>query len=236
MVLLVLTVCLFPLQFLTLELPKRIINDAIDADTSYIDVLDWEMTQENYLIMLSCLFLLAVLFHGLMKMRINTMKGVLSERMLRRYRYTLISRITRFPQPYLRRTSQGEMVSMVTAEAEPLGGMMGDAISLPVMQAGQMLTILAFLFLQNVWFGLAAIALIPLQAWLIPKLQRQINLLNKDRIVQVRHLAAEIGETATGTPELRGNGGWRLERLNFAAMAAGAIVSPKAPVALERSS
>jgi len=193
MVLLVLTVCLFPLQFLTLELPKRIINDAIDADTSYIDVLDWEITQENYLIMLSCLFLLAVLFHGLMKMRINTMKGVLSERMLRRYRYTLISRITRFPQPYLRRTSQGEMVSMVTAEAEPLGGMMGDAISLPVMQAGQMLTILAFLFLQNVWFGLAAIALIPLQAWLIPKLQRQINLLNKDRIVQVRHLAAEIG-------------------------------------------
>ncbi len=209
MVLLLLTVCLFPLQFLTLELPKRIINDAIDADTSYIDVLDWEMTQENYLIMLSFLFLLAVLVHGLMKMRINTMKGVLSERMLRRYRYTLISRITRFPQPYLRRTSQGEMVSMVTAEAEPLGGMMGDAISLPVMQAGQMLTILTFLFLQNVWFGLAAIALIPLQAWLIPKLQRQINLLNKDRIVQVRHLAAEIGETATGTPELRGNGGWR---------------------------
>ena len=86
MVLLVLTVCLFPLQFLTLELPKRIINDAIDADTSYIDVLNWEMTQENYLIMLSVLFLLAVLFHGLMKMRINTMKGVLSERMLRRYR------------------------------------------------------------------------------------------------------------------------------------------------------
>ncbi|MBO9479784.1 cyclic nucleotide-binding domain-containing protein [Shimia sp. R11_0] len=203
------TACLFPLQFLTLELPKRIINDAIDAEQDFIDVLNYEMTQENFLIMLSLLFLLTVLGHGLMKMRINTMKGVLSERMLRRYRFSLISRITRFPQPYLRRTSQGELVSMITAESEPLGGMMGDAISLPVMQAGQMLTILTFLFLQNVWFGLAAIALIPLQAWLIPKLQRQINLLNKDRIQQVRHLAAEIGETATGTPELRGNGGWR---------------------------
>ncbi|CUH52197.1 cyclic nucleotide-binding domain-containing protein [Shimia marina] len=209
MVLLFMTACLFPLQFLTLELPKRIINDAIDAEQDFIDVLNYEMTQENFLIMLSLLFLLTVLGHGLMKMRINTMKGVLSERMLRRYRFSLISRITRFPQPYLRRTSQGELVSMITAESEPLGGMMGDAISLPVMQAGQMLTILTFLFLQNVWFGLAAIALIPLQAWLIPKLQRQINLLNKDRIQQVRHLAAEIGETATGTPELRGNGGWR---------------------------
>lgn len=209
LLLLLLTACLFPLQFLTLELPKRIINDAIDSDQSIIDVFDYEMDQESFLIMLSVLFLVAVLGHGLMKMRINTMKGVLSERMLRRFRFTLITQITRFPQPYLKRTSQGELVAMITAEAEPMGGMMGDAVSLPVMQAGQMLTILAFLFLQSFWFGLAAIALIPLQAWLIPKLQRQINLHNKDRIQEVRHLAAEIGETATGAPELRGNGGWR---------------------------
>ncbi len=209
MVLLVLTACLFPLQFLTLELPKRIINDAIDADQNIIDVFGYEMDQERFLITLSVLFLFAVLGHGLMKMRINTMKGILSERMLRRFRFTLINQVTRFPQPYLRRTSQGELVAMITSEAEPMGGMMGDAISLPVMQAGQMLTILIFLFMQNVWFGLAAIALIPLQAWIIPKLQRQINLHNKDRIQQVRHLAAEIGETATGAPELRVNGGWR---------------------------
>ncbi|MEP2531212.1 cyclic nucleotide-binding domain-containing protein [Shimia sp.] len=209
MVLLALTACLFPLQFLTLELPKRIINDAIDADQSFIDVLDYEMAQETFLIVLSSLFLISVLFHGLMKMRINTMKGVLSERMLRRFRFSLITRITRFPQPYLRRTSQGELVAMITSEAEPMGGMMGDAISVPVMQAGQMITILSFLFLQSVWFGLAAIALIPFQAWLIPKLQRQINLHNKDRIQEVRYLAAEIGETASGAPELRVNGGWR---------------------------
>ncbi|MGR3713952.1 MAG: cyclic nucleotide-binding domain-containing protein [Shimia sp.] len=209
MVLLILTACLFPLQFLTLELPKRIINDAIDAGQSVIDVFDYEMDQERFLILLSVAFLVAVLFHGLLKMRINTMKGILSERMLRRFRYTLIGRITRFPQPYLRRTSQGELVSMITAEAEPMGGMMGDAVSLPVMQAGQMITILAFLFMQNLWFGLAAVALIPLQAWLIPKLQRQINLHNKDRIKEVRLLAAEIGETSAGAPELRVNGGWR---------------------------
>ncbi len=209
MVLLMLTACLFPLQYLTLELPKRIINDAIDADRNIIDVFDYEMNQETFLIVLSFLFLGAVLGHGLLKMRINTLKGILSERMLRRFRFTLISRITRFPQPYLRRTSQGELVAMITAESEPMGGMMGDAISLPVMQAGQMITILSFLFLQNLWFGVAAVALIPLQAWIIPKLQRQINLHNKDRIQEVRHLAAEIGETATGAAELRVNGGWR---------------------------
>ena len=209
LVLLAVTVCLFPLQYLTLELPKRIINDAIGAQASTVEFLGQSFSQLAFLWLLCGAFLLSVLAHGLLKMRINTMKGVLAERMLRRFRYSLIARVLRFPQPYFERVSQGELVSMITAESEPMGGLMGDAISQPVLQAGQMLTILAFLFAQNFWFGLAAVALIPLQGWLIPMLQRQINLLNKKRIKQVRALAAEIGESAAGASTLRVNGGWR---------------------------
>ena len=203
------TVTLFPLLYLTLELPKRIINDAIGASSQIVEFWGYSLPQTTFLMVLCFAFLAAVLAHGLMKMRINTMKGVLSERMLRRFRYHLISRALRFPQPYFERVSQGEMVSMITAESEPMGGLMGDAISQPVLQAGQMITILSFLFLQSVWFGLAAVALIPLQAWLIPRLQRQINLLNKKRIQEVRLLAAQIGENAAGASTLRANGGWR---------------------------
>ncbi len=203
------TTCLFPLLYLTLELPKRIINDAIGAQSSTVDVWGMSFDQLTYLWILCGAFLLAVLVHGLTKMRINTMKGVLSERMLRRFRYSLIARVLRFPQPYFERTSQGELVSMITSESEPMGGLMGDAVSQPVLQAGQMLTILYFLFLQNFWFGLAAIALIPLQAWVIPMLQRRINRLNKKRVQQVRGLASEIGESAAGASTLRVNGGWR---------------------------
>ncbi|WP_170610447.1 ABC transporter transmembrane domain-containing protein [Ruegeria arenilitoris] len=210
--LLAVTATLFPLLYLTLELPKRIINDAIGASSSIINVLGFDLPQTTFLIILCIAFLFAVLAHGLMKMRINTMKGILSERMLRRFRYQLINLALRFPQPYFERVSQGEMVSMITAESEPMGGLMGDAISQPVLQAGQMITILSFLFLQSFWFGLAAIALIPLQAWLIPKLQRQINLLNKTRIQEVRVLAAQIGENAAGAATLRANGGWRYRR------------------------
>ncbi|MBY6067425.1 cyclic nucleotide-binding domain-containing protein [Leisingera aquaemixtae] len=209
MVLLVVTACLFPLLYLTLELPKRIINDAIGAESSTITVLGQSFDQLTFLWILCGAFLLSVLCHGLLKMRINTMKGVLAERMLRRFRYQLIARVLRFPQPYFERVSQGELVSMVTSESEPMGGLMGDAVSQPVLQAGQMLTILFFLFLQNFWFGMAAIALIPLQGWLIPMLQRQINQLNKKRIKQVRALATEIGESAAGASTLRINGGWR---------------------------
>lgn len=209
MTLLVVTLTLFPLLYLTLELPKRIINDAIGSGSGTIAAYGFEFTQIQYLMLLSAAFLVAVFVHGILKMRINTMKGVLAERLLRRLRYTLIARILRFPQPYFERTSQGELVSMVTAESEPMGGLMGDAVAQPVLQAGQMLTILGFLFFQSVTFGLAACALIPLQAWLIPRLQKQINLLNKKRVVQVRALAAEIGEGAAGASTLRVNGGWR---------------------------
>lgn len=210
--LLAITIILFPLLYLTLELPKRIINDAIGAENKVVAFWGIEIGQVPFLALLCILFLFSVLGHGLVKMRINTIKGILAERMLRRFRYDLINRILRFPRPYFQQTSQGELVSMVTSESEPLGGIMGDAISQPVLQAGQMLTILSFLFLQSRWFGLAAVALIPVQAWLIPKLQKQVNLLNKSRIKEVRQLAAEIGESAAGATELRLNYGWRYNR------------------------
>ena len=215
LILLAVTLTLFPLLYLTLELPKRIINDAIGAGSDFVNFYGYQLDQITFLMVLCGFFLLSVLGHGIMKMRINTMKGVLAERLLRRLRYQLIGRIQRFPAPYFERTSQGELVSMVTSESEPMGGLMGDAVAQPVLQAGQMITILAFLFLQSVAFGLAACALIPLQAWLIPKLQRQINLLNKKRVIQIRALAAEIGEGAAGASTLRTNGGWRFRMAMF---------------------
>ncbi|UWQ91793.1 ABC transporter transmembrane domain-containing protein [Aliisedimentitalea scapharcae] len=209
LVLLGLTILTFPFIYATLELPKRIINDAIGMQAASYDVLGFELGQTQYLMLLCVAFLGAVLAAGMLKMRLNTMKGVLAERMLRRLRYSLIARMMRFPKPYFQKTSQGELVSMITSEAEPMGGLMGDAVAQPVFQAGQMLTIVTFLFMQSVWFGLASVMLIPLQAWVIPRLQRQINLLNKERIQEVRHLASEIGESAAGISDLRSNGGWR---------------------------
>ena len=213
--LLVFTVVTFPFLYVTLELPKRIINDAIGSTTEIVKVFDFEVTQVQFLLGLCFAYLASVLVHGLMKMRLNTMKGVVAERLLRRFRYKLIERMMRFPRSYFQTTSQGELVSMVTSEAEPMGGLMGDAVAQPAFQAGQMLIILLFLFIQSPWFGLAGVALIPLQAWLIPLLQRQINLLNKERIKEVRHLSAEIGETAAGITDLRTNGGWRFRLAEF---------------------
>ena len=213
--LLLVTLVTFPFLYATLELPKRIINDAIGADADVIDVWGYDLSQTQFLMTLCVGYLVAVLCHGLIKMRLNTMKGVVAERLLRRFRYGLIARMMRFPRRYFQETSQGELVSMVTSEAEPMGGLMGDAVAQPLFQLGQMLIIVTFLFLQSVWFGLAGIALIPLQAWLIPMIQRQINQLNKERIKEVRALASEIGESAAGITDLRTNGGVRYRLATF---------------------
>lgn len=213
--LLAFTVFTFPFLYATLELPKRIINDAIGAESKTVDVFGYEITQVQFLLALCLTYLAAVVVHGLLKMRLNTMKGILAERLLRRFRYQLISRMMLFPRSYFQKTSQGELVSMITSEAEPMGGLMGDFLAQPVFQAGQMLIIVLFLFLQSFWFGLAGVALIPLQAWVIPMLQRQINQLNKERIKEVRQFSAEIGETAAGITDLRTNGGWRYRLATF---------------------
>ncbi|MBX2854918.1 MAG: cyclic nucleotide-binding domain-containing protein [Rhodobacteraceae bacterium] len=207
LMLLAITIASFPVLYMTLEIPKVIVNDAIGGDGSPVEAFGFTFTQIEFLAALCAAFIGFVLMSGVIKMKLNTFKGVVAERLLRRFRYQLINRILRFPLPHFRRTSQGELISMVTSEAEPLGGLMGDAVAQPVFQAGQMLTILAFLFMQNVWFGLAAIALIPVQAYVIPMLQRRINLLNKERVQHVRKLAERIGEGVAGVEDLRSNYG-----------------------------
>lgn len=139
------------------------------------------------------------------KLVINIYRGTLGERMLRRLRLQLVERIMQFPLNRFRRTSQGELVAMINQETEPLGGFIGEAISLPLYQGGLLLTILVFMFVQDWKLGLAAIALYPVQAWLIPKLQREVNLLNQQRTIRLRNLAENLGEVVAGINEVHIN-------------------------------
>ncbi|THF73641.1 MAG: hypothetical protein E8G75_09670 [Sulfitobacter sp. SK025] len=43
--LLIFTLALFPLLYLSLELPKRIINDAIEAPSGSVTVFGWQIDQ-----------------------------------------------------------------------------------------------------------------------------------------------------------------------------------------------
>ena len=216
MILLVMTFASFPFLYASLELPKIIVNRAISAEGFPKTIYGLEFEHVQYLMVLSAIFLLFVLANGAFKYFINVFKGQLGERMLRRLRYQLFSQALRFPVPHFRRTSQGEIIAMITAEVEPLGGFIGDVIAQPAFQGGTLLTILGFMFAQDVALGLAAVALYPVQVWLIPKLQRQVNALAKERVRAVRRLAERIGETVTGIEEIHGNDTAEYHRADFA--------------------
>jgi ABC-type multidrug transport system fused ATPase/permease subunit len=98
--------------------------------------------------------------------------------------------------------SQGEIVAMITAEAEPLGGFVGDSVALPVFQGGTLITIVVFMFVQDWVLGLAAISLYPIQAYFIPKLQRRVNQLKKQRTVKIRRLSDRVGEVVNTAQEM----------------------------------
>ncbi len=220
--LLLVTALSFPFLYFSLELPKRIINEAIGPESfvprAFVELFGFqllELDQLPYLFALCSLFLALVLVNGGFKYFINVYKGRLGERMLRRLRYELFGRALRFPLPHFRRTSQGEIISMITAEVEPLGGYVGDVLALPAFQGGTLITILVFLFAQNPILGGAAIALYPLQMYLIPKLQSKVNALGKQRIQAVRKTSERIGEVISGIQELHSNDTSELELADF---------------------
>ncbi|WP_339861764.1 ABC transporter transmembrane domain-containing protein [Thalassospira alkalitolerans] len=197
------TMLSFPFLYYSLDLPKLIVNEAIGGAGEPYDILGIELNQIEYLFTLSGIFLALVFVNGGFKYFINVYVGVMSERLLRRLRYTLFERVLRFPLPHFRKTSQGEIVSMITAEAEPLGGFFGEAFSLPLYQGGMLITITAFIFIQDPLMGLAAISFYPLQGYLIPKLQRRVNLLGKQRVQNVRRMSEHIGEIVAGATDIR---------------------------------
>ena len=161
-------------------------------------------------------FLAVVLVNGGFKYCINTFKGQLGERMLRRFRYQLYLRLLRFPLTYFQTRSSAQIIPMVTAESESLGGFIGDALAIPAFQGGTLLTIILFMFMQDPVLGAAAIALYPVQGYVIPKLQRKVNELGKQRVRTARIVADRIQESAAGIVEIHANDTVKLQLTDFA--------------------
>ena len=161
----IMAVTALPFLYAFYELPKRIINEAIQSKKiSFPTEFLWiELDQVGYLFTLCGLFLTLVLVNQCFKYVINVYKGLSGERMLRRLRYDLYSRVLRFPQPTFRKMSQGEITQMINAEVEPLGGFIGDAFSTPAFQGGTLLVIFGFVIVQDIWLAAAAIMFYPVQ-------------------------------------------------------------------------
>ncbi len=212
------TVATLPLLYLSLELPKIIVNEAIEGDPSAFprEIYGESVDRLPFLVGLCVAFLATVLAINALKYVMNVSIGMCGERMLRRIRYSLVDHAMRFPPQRFRTSDPGEVVQTVIAETEPLGGFIGELISTPAYQGGMFVVFVGFIFAQNPLLGLAAVATIPLQAVVIPRMQRRVVRLNRERAANQRRVAEAISEPVTGFDEVVTNGAalWRLSRLS----------------------
>ena len=237
---LLLVVFSLPFYFLSLDLPKQIINRGIQGDgftepgsTQPFMQIDmpfgesltgeaanlfpgFSLDQAGTLVALSLTFLGLVIINGSFKFVINTGKGRMGERMLRRMRYELSDLVLRFPIPQIRKMKQAEVATMIKDEVEPLGGFIGEAFVTPVFLGGQALTAMIFIMLQNVWLGLVAASIVLVQAFLIPRLRKRILILGKERQLTARQLAGRIAEVIEGAVEIHANDTSNYERADLA--------------------
>lgn len=187
-----------PALYATLELPKLIINKALAPNPPPLVLAGLRLEQVELLFALCLMFLFAVLLHGAIKYAANLSQGRLSESVLRRLRLTVYGEWRRRNRP----GGGPQLIPLLVQELEPIGGFAGEALVLPVLQGGSFLTILTFMLVQDPVLGAAAITLLPVQLALIPRLQRRINALARDRVKEVRRLGHMLGkEEASPHPQ-----------------------------------
>ncbi len=221
-----------PFYFVSLDLPKSIVNQGIQGEgfegpgstrpflgievpftDPAVRLFDgFTLEQADFLLALSFAFLFFVFINGAFKFVINTLKGRMGERMLRRLRFELGDRVLRFPVIHSRRVKQAEVATMIKDEVEPLGGFIGDAFVTPAFLGGQAITAMTFIMLQSVWLGMVAAAIVGIQAFLIPRLRRRILVLGRERQLTARQLAGRIGELVDGSTEIHAHDTSNYER------------------------
>ena len=229
-----------PFYFMMLDLPRKIVNgpiqghgfettgamatflrfqitppgfmESLTGGVPFVLFEGFQLPREGILLALSFSLLLLVAVNGVFKLQINTLKGRMGERMLRRLRYQLFDRVLRFPTAHVRKVRQAEVASMIKDEVEPLGGFIGDAFVQPAFLGGQAITALIFIMIQSFWLGLVAGAIVLVQAFIIPNMRRAILELGRQRQLAARELAGKVGEVVEGALEVHAHDTSHYER------------------------
>lgn len=222
--LLVISLSLMPLLYLSLELPKQIVNNVLGSTQTQIDFAGYQLTQFQLLAVLSGVYFFTIAINGIGKYHLNVQKSRVSERCLRQMRL-LIYRDWRTQRSYPRKC---EIPQVLGQEIEPIGGLAADLVALPVTQGGTLFTILLFMFVQDPILGISALTVLPFQLILLPYLQRLVNRLSRQRIQEMRHFSrcladqfdpardhrSNVRKTASSIRQLE-KIRWRIHRLKF---------------------
>ncbi len=162
-----------PFTLAPLELQRRIIDDAV-ADKSV-----------ELLLTLAAIYAGVVIAQQVVKFTYNLLRGRLTEKMNQAMRNRIIQ------EPELDTEEDGDVVSMLTGEVEPIGGFSGDAYAQVVTEGGVLLTIFGYMLYTEFWLAVVAIAAFIPQALATPLVQDRINAQSAERIAQIRGVGSD---------------------------------------------
>jgi ABC-type multidrug transport system fused ATPase/permease subunit len=155
-----LTVGVFLLEVVPLELQRRVVNDAVKHH------------QFDAVVILCAAYAGVVLVQGATKLGLNIYRAWVGERAKRDLRRRVC--VATGADPALAQAS-GTAVSMVVAEVEPVGNFIGSSVSEPLLQAGILVTVIAYIIHIDRWMGAAALALFLPQMVFVPLMQHAMN-------------------------------------------------------------
>ena len=186
-----LSVVIFLLDLVPLELQRRIVNDAISQKAFVL------------LVWLCGIYAVTALTQGL-EARLE--------------RLSQLGRRGDKPAPAARHlcrgaassragttTKEGVGISIILSEADPVGLFVATSVSEPVLHGGVLISVFAYLIYLQPWMALVALALFVPQCVFVPLVQNAINRRTESRIQVMRRLSADIvAETAEGVLEREG--------------------------------
>jgi ABC-type multidrug transport system fused ATPase/permease subunit len=174
-----LSVVVFLLEVVPLELQRRIVNDVV------------KHRRYGTVVMLCGAYAGAVLAQGATKLGLNIYRSWVGESAKRDLRRRVHGSLNNIGQ--LQSTdTQGTMVSMIVAEVEPVGAFIGTSISEPLLQAGVLASVVAYIIHLDLWMGAAALALFIPQLIFVPLMQHAMNRRTGARVWLLRQLGADV--------------------------------------------
>jgi ABC-type multidrug transport system fused ATPase/permease subunit len=176
------TVAVFLIELVPLELQRRIINDLV-KNRSF-----------GYVITLCAVYAGVVLVHGSTKLGLNIYRNWVGERSVLDLRRRIRDLVGLSSAASSDPEAQGVEISMIVAEVEPIGAFVGSSVSEPLLQSGVMLSVLAYMIHLDLWMALIAVAIFVPQLVFVPLMQKAIIERTAARVQVLRGLSISIVE------------------------------------------
>ncbi len=196
-----LSVAVFLLSAVPLELQRRIINDVIGKGT--FRTLFW----------LAAAYGLVALAEQSLKLILNVYRGWVAESTVRRLRNGVRGKGVASDITSHSHTGTGVEIAMILEEAEPIGGFTGISVSEPLLQGGILVSVIGYMFYLEPELALLGLMFFVPQMVFVPLLQMAINRRAEARILTKRGISGTIVEGAFPEGDGRLLGGAPIQRV-----------------------